>query len=58
MAMIFESRLHIMLPETISYMTSKDLKQIPIPIIKRLSTIPERYLNFLVFKGFLMDVEI
>jgi len=51
-----ESKLHIMLTETIPYMNSKDLKQIPISIIKRLSTIPEKFLNFLATKGFLMDV--
>lgn len=51
-----ESKLHIMLTETITYMNSKDLKQIPISIIKRLSTIPEKYLNFLAVKGYLMDV--
>lgn len=49
-----ETKLIIMLKETIKYMYVKDLKQVPISIIKRLSSVPEVYLNHLARYGFLM----
>ena len=49
-----ESKLIIMLKETISYMPVRDLKQVPISIIKRLTNVPDVVLNLLAKNGFLM----
>lgn len=49
-----ESNLLIMLRETIRFMSSRDLKQVPISIIKRLTNVPDFYLNYLAKFGFLM----
>ena len=46
-----ENKLLLMLQETIGYMGNKDLKSVPISIIKRLSVVPEKYLNILAKKG-------
>jgi hypothetical protein len=55
-SMTDESKLLVMLEETITFMSNRDLKQVPISIIKRLSNVPEKFLNFLAKNGFLMDV--
>ena len=52
--MVDESSLLIMLKETIRFMSSRDLKQVPISIIKRLTNVPDVYLNYLAKAGFLM----
>lgn len=49
-----ESKLIIMLKETISFMPVRDLKQVPISIIKRLTVVPDVVLNLLAKNGFLM----
>lgn len=49
-----ESKLKIMLKETIGFMPVRDLKQVPISIIKRLTNVPVRVLNLLAEYGFLM----
>ena len=49
-----ESNLLFMLKETIQFMSSRDLKQVPISIIKRLTNVPDIYLNYLAKSGFLM----
>jgi hypothetical protein len=49
-----ESKLTIMLKETISFMPVRDLKQVPISIIKRLTNVPEIVLNLLAKNGFLL----
>lgn len=49
-----ESKLIIMLKETISFMPVRDLKQVPISIIKRLTNVPDVVLNLLAKNGFLM----
>ena len=49
-----ESKLIIMLKETISFMPIRDLKQVPISIIKRLTNVPDVVLNLLAKNGFLM----
>lgn len=49
-----ESQLTIMLKETISFMPVRDLKQVPISIIKRLTNVPEIVLNLLAKNGFLL----
>jgi hypothetical protein len=42
-----ESKLLIMLKETMPFMAIKELKQIPISIIKRLNNLPPEFLNAL-----------
>jgi hypothetical protein len=49
-----ESKLLVMLRETIPFMAIRDLKQIPISIIKRLHQIPPEYLNYLAKRNYLM----
>jgi hypothetical protein len=49
-----EHNLLIMLRETIQFMSVRDLKSVPIAIIKKLSVIPDKYLDFLLQKDYIM----
>ena len=48
-----DTNLLVMLKETIHFMAMRDLKSLPISIIKRLKSVPDLYLNHLAKKNFL-----
>jgi bromodomain-containing factor 1 len=51
-----ENNLLIMLKESIQFLAIKELKSIPINIIKSLKIVPDKYLKYLAMKNFLSDL--